>query len=36
MLIKRAHRAFCWPKYACISLADVWTVNLLVDGTFLD
>jgi len=26
MLIKRAHWAFNWPKYACINLADVWTV----------
>jgi len=24
-LIKRAHWAFYWPKYACINLADVWT-----------
>jgi len=29
MLIKRAHWAFYRPKYACINLADVWTVNLL-------
>jgi len=28
--------AFYWPKYACINLADVWTVNLLVHGTCLD
>ena len=36
MLIKRAHWAFYWAKYACINLADVWTVNLLVHGTCLD
>jgi len=36
MLIKRAHRAFYWPKYACINLANVWTVDLLVHGTCLD
>jgi len=36
MLIKRAHWAYYWPKYACINLADVWTVNLLVHGTCLD
>jgi len=36
MLIKRAHWAFYWPKYACINLADVCTVNLLVHGTCLD
>jgi len=37
MLMKRAHWAFYWPKYACIDLADVWTVNnLLVHGTCLD
>jgi len=36
MLIKGAHWAFYWPKYACINLADVWTVNLLVRGTCLD
>jgi len=28
--------AFYWPKYTCINLADVWTVNLLVHGTCLD
>jgi len=27
MLIKLAHWAFKWPKYACINLADVWTVS---------
>jgi len=36
MLIKRAHWAYYWPKYACISLADVWTFNRLVHGTCLD
>jgi len=36
MLIKRAHWAFYWPKYACTNLDDVWTVNLLVHGTCLD
>jgi len=36
MLIKRAHWGFYWPKYACINLAGVWTVNLLVDVTCLD
>jgi len=36
MLIKRAHWAFNWPKYECLNLADVWTVNLLVHGTCLD
>jgi len=36
MLIKRAHWAFYWPKYACTNLADVWTVNLLMYGNFLD
>jgi len=36
MLIKRAHSAFYWPKYAYINRADVWTVNLLVHGTCLD
>jgi len=36
MLIKRAHWAFYWPKYAYINLADVWTVDLLVHGTCLD
>jgi len=35
MLIKGAHWAFYWPKYACINLADVWIANLLVDGTCL-
>jgi len=29
MLIKRAHWDFYWPKYACINLAAVWTVDLL-------
>jgi len=33
---KRAHWPFYWPKYACINLADVLTVNLLVHGTCLD
>jgi len=38
MLIKRAHWAFYWPKYACTNLADVCSrlVNLLVHGTCLD
>jgi len=36
MLIKRAHWAFYWPKCACINLAGVWTVNLLVNSTCLD
>ena len=36
MLIKRVHLAFYSPKYACINLADVWTVNLLVHGTCSD
>jgi len=36
MLLKRAHWDFYWPKYACINLADVWTVNLWVHGTCLD
>ena len=36
MLIKRVHWAFYWPKYACIYLADVWTVDLLTHGTCLD
>jgi len=25
MLIKPAHCAFYWTKYACTNLADVWT-----------
>jgi len=36
MLLKRAYHAFDWPKYSCINLADVWTVNLLVHGPCLD
>jgi len=36
MLIKRAHWAVYWRKYACTNLANVWTVNLLVHGTCLD
>jgi len=36
MLIKRVHCAFHWPKYACINLSDVWTVDLLMHGTCLD
>jgi len=36
MLIKRALWGFYWPKYTCINLADVWTVNLLVHGPCLD
>jgi len=36
MLVKRARWAFHWQKYACMNLADVWTVNLLVHGTCLD
>jgi len=36
MLIKRARWAFYWSKYACINLADVWTVNRLVHDTCLD
>ena len=36
MLMKGAHWAFYWPKYACINLADIWTVNLQVHGTCLD
>jgi len=35
-LIRRAHWAFYWPKYECINLADVWTVNLVVRGTCSD
>jgi len=35
MLLKRAHWAFNWTKYACINL-DVWTVDLLMHGTCLD
>ena len=33
------HWAFNWPKYANTgrnTLADVWTVNLWVHGTYLD
>ena len=36
LVIKRAHWAFYWPKHACINLADIWTVNLLVHCTCLD
>jgi len=36
MLIKLMHWAFKWPKRACINLADVWTGNLLLQGTYLD
>jgi len=36
MLIKRAYWVLYWPKYACINLADVWTVNRLVHGTCLN
>jgi len=36
MLIKRTIWAFYWAKYACINLADVWTVNLYVHGTYLE
>jgi len=34
MLIKSAHWAFYWPKYAYMDLTDVWAVNHLVRGTF--
>jgi len=36
MLIKRAHWAYYWPKYACINLGGVWIVNLLMHGTCLE
>jgi len=36
MRIMHAHSAFSWPKYTCINVADVWTVNLLMHGTCLD
>jgi len=35
MLIKLEHLSL-WPKCTCISIADVWTVNRLVQGTYLD
>jgi len=36
MLIKRARWALYWPKYVCINLPDVCTVNPWVHGTYLD